>query len=102
MKSKEIKKKIRKTSLSLCEQTVYFQCMRCKERHQVPEKYDKKDVQKFVEKRWNGLFNILSDLNLSVYKRPLNEETHAFVKYFRKALHKEIEKLKREAGDKLI
>jgi len=63
---------------------------------------DVEDVKKFLIKRWSGLFNILNDLNISVYKKPLSKETAEFVDFFRKALSEEIDNFKAEAGEKLL
>ena len=58
--------------------------------------------KEFVRERWGDLFNLLNYINISVYKRPISEETNTFVNAFRGEVKKAIEKLKKEAGEELL
>ena len=54
--------------------------------------------QEFLEilnKRWESLFNVVNNLNISVYKKPISKETNSFVVFFRKEMGNEIKKLEK-------
>ena len=46
------------------------------------------------EKIWGDLLNVINKLNISIYKRPIQEETNNFIKYFRKEIENLIKRYK--------
>ncbi len=46
------------------------------------------------EKIWGDLLNVINKLNISIYKRPIQEETNNFIKYLRKEIENLIKRYK--------
>ena len=93
----------RKKKCDVCHEVklVTYECEECYMKGF--DNFLKEYESKMKVKIWKDLLNLINELNLSIYKRPIQKETKNFVDYFREKIQDLIKKYKKESelsGDK--